>query len=549
MKLSARQKIWLTLGGILILVFLAGVVDYPKGPDITWNGELKKQIKVHLGLDLQGGTSLLYEADLANIPAGEEQEAMNGVRDVIERRINAFGVSEPLVQITHYGESWRVNIELPGISDINEAVKQIGETPLLEFKEEAEPEPYTTEQLESIKSINEENKKQAEEILAEVKAEGADFAAIAMEKSQDPGSKESGGDLGEFAKGDMVPKFDKVVFEEAEVGKVYPEIVETNFGYHIIKVKEKRTEEDQELAQASHILIQKIPETPEAYGPNYANTGLSGKQLESAEVIFDSQTNLPQVSLEFDDEGKDLFAELTEKNVDKTIAIYLDGSPISVPVVNEPIRDGRAVISGDFTLEEAKTLGQRLNAGALPVPIELINQRNIGPTLGQESIEKSLLAGIIGLVVLSLFIIIYYRVPGVMAVIALLIYGLVILAIFKLWPITLTLAGVAGFIISIGMAVDANVLIFERLKEELRSGKPLSQAIEDGFDRAWTSIRDSNISTLITCLILAWMGTSLIKGFAITLMIGILLSMFSAIVVTRTFLRILPIKNKWWYGI
>ena len=370
-----------------------------------------------------------------------------------------------------------------------------------------------------------------------------------MEKSQDPGSKESGGDLGEFAKGDMVPKFDKVVFEKAEVGKIYPEIVETSFGYHIIKVKEKRTEEDQELAQASHILIQKIPEEPGVYGPEYSNTGLSGKQLEGAEVIFDSQTNLPQVSLEFDDEGKDLFAELTEKNVDKTIAIYLDGSPISVPVVNEPIRDGRAVISGDFTLEEAKTLGKRLNAGALPVPIELINQRNIGPTLGQESIEKSLLAGIIGLVVLSLFIIIYYRLPGVMAVVALLIYGLVILAIFKLWPITLTLAGVAGFIISIGMAVDANVLIFERLKEELRQGKPLSQAIEDGFDRAWTSIRDSNISTLITCLILAWMGTSLIKGFAITLMIGILLSMFSAIVVTRTFLRILPIKNKWWYGI
>ncbi|MBU0670840.1 protein translocase subunit SecD, partial [Patescibacteria group bacterium] len=310
----------------------------------------------------------------------------------------------------------------------------------------------------------------------------------------------------------------------------------------------RQNEEGGDIASASHILIQKLPETKELMGPNYVNTNLSGKQLERAEVIFDQNTNLPEVSLEFDAEGTQLFAEITEKNVDKTVAIYLDGSPISTPVVNEPIREGQAVISGDFDLEEARTLAQRLNAGALPVPITLINQRNIGPTLGQESIEKSLLAGLIGLIVLSLFIIIYYRLPGVMAVVALIIYGLIILAIFKLWPVTLTLAGVAGFIISIGMAVDANVLIFERMKEELRNKKPLRQAIEDGFKRAWTSIRDSNISTLITCLILAWMGTSLIQGFAITLMIGILVSMFSAIVITRTFLRLSPVKNLWWYG-
>ncbi|MFH1781673.1 MAG: protein translocase subunit SecD [Patescibacteria group bacterium] len=549
MKLSDKHRIWLTLGGILLLAAFAFIVDLPKGPDITWGDELKKEVKVHLGLDLQGGVALLYEADLTSIDEGQEQEAMDGVRDVIERRINAFGVSEPVVQTTKYGDSYRVNIELPGITDINDAVREIGETPLLEFKEEGAPEEYTEEELEGIRAINEGNKETAQAILEEALAEGADFSALAQEKSQDPGSKEEGGDLGEFTKGQMVPEFEEAIFEKAEVGEVYPELVETDFGYHIIKVSEKRqNEEGGDIASASHILIQKLPETKELMGPNYVNTNLSGKQLERAEVIFDQNTNLPEVSLEFDAEGTQLFAEITEKNVDKTVAIYLDGSPISTPVVNEPIREGQAVISGDFDLEEARTLAQRLNAGALPVPITLINQRNIGPTLGQESIEKSLLAGLIGLIVLSLFIIIYYRLPGVMAVVALIIYGLIILAIFKLWPVTLTLAGVAGFIISIGMAVDANVLIFERMKEELRNKKPLRQAIEDGFKRAWTSIRDSNISTLITCLILAWMGTSLIQGFAITLMIGILVSMFSAIVITRTFLRLSPVKNLWWYG-
>ena len=550
MNLSVRAKLWLTLLGILVLAVVAGIIDYPKGPDISWGGELKKEVKVHLGLDLQGGTALLYEADLSNVPDEDKEEAMEGVRDVIERRVNAFGVSEPLVQTTKYADTWRINVELPGIEDVNEAVNEIGETPLLEFKEEGEPEEYTEEEKTEIAEQNKVNKKLAEEVLAEALKEGADFAALAQEKSQDPGSAEQGGSLGEFQKGMMVPEFEEVIFEKAEPGQIYPELVETEFGYHIIKVDElKQDEEGNDVAVASHILMMKIPDFPSFLGPTYKNTDLSGKQLKGSEVVFDTNTNLPQVNLEFDSEGKKLFAEITEKNVGKTVAIYLDGEPISTPVVNEPILDGSAVISGDFNLEEAKTLAQRLNAGALPVPIELINQRNIGPTLGQESIEKSLLAGIIGLIILSLFLIAYYRLPGLLAVIALIIYGLLVLAIFKLWPITLTLASVVGFIISIGMAVDANVLIFERMKEELRNKKPLSLAIDDGFNRAWTSIRDSNISTLITCLILAWMGTSLIKGFAITLAIGIIVSMFSAIVITRTLLKIIAIKNLWWYGI
>jgi len=259
------------------------------------------------------------------------------------------------------------------------------------------------------------------------------------------------------------------------------------------------------------------------------------------------------VTLQFNDEGKELFAQITERNVGNVVAIYLDGQPISIPRVNEPITGGQAVITGSFTLEEAKTLASRLTAGALPVPINLVNQRTIGPTLGRESVEKSFFAGIIGLILVALFMILYYRFPGILSCGALLIYALLALAIFKLIPVTLTLAGVAGFILSVGMAVDANVLIFERTKEELRSGKTLVTAIDDGFKRAWPSIRDSNISSIITCVILAWFGTSLIQGFAITLGIGILLSMFSAITVTKTFMKISAgnwlAKKPGWLGV
>ncbi len=244
-----------------------------------------------------------------------------------------------------------------------------------------------------------------------------------------------------------------------------------------------------------------------------------------------------------------MFQKITGENIGKTIAIFLDGSPISTPQVNEAITGGEAVIEGDFTLDEAKTLARRLNEGALPVPITLVNQRSIGPSLGAEALERSVLAGTIAIVALAIFMIGYYRYPGLIAMIALSIYGLVLLAIFKIWPITLTLSGIAGFLLSLGMAVDANVLIFERLREELRRGKSLSAALDDGFKRAWLSIRDSNVSSLITCAILTWFGTSLIKGFALTLAIGIVLSLFTAITVTRTLLKVLPVKRSWWYGV
>jgi protein-export membrane protein SecD len=551
--MTIRKRLWLSSTLILLLVVLAGLVDWPKGPNIKI-GDYFKEIKVHLGLDLQGGTHLVYQADTSGIENSEKPEAIEGVRDVIERRVNSFGVSEPVVQTNKSGDDYRVIVELPGVSDITQAIQMIGETPLLEFREQA-PVELTEEQIQAMEAYNADAKTRAEEILLLALDDNNDFAQLANEKSEGSTS-DDGGDLGEFGRGAMVPEFDEVVFEKAEAGKVYPELVKTQYGYHIIKVESKNSvtsEEgiEEEKARARHILIQtQSQEAAEA--TNYVNTGLSGKHLQSAQVQFDQSTGQPEISLKFNDEGKTLFADVTKRNLGKPVAIYLDHAPISIPVVQSEITTGEASITGSFTLEEAKILTRRLNSGALPIPISLLNQQNIGATLGQESIERSLFAGILGLILVAIFMIIYYRLPGLISVVALLIYALLALALFKLWPVTLTLAGIAGFILSVGMAVDANVLIFERMKEELRAGKPLLSAMEDGFKRAWSSIRDSNVSSLITCVILIWFGTSSIKGFAITLAMGILLSMFSAITVTRTFMRISAIKkwkNLWAFGV
>lgn len=437
--------------GILVLAVLAGLLDYPgyynKAAD--WLGDKGVavphfwQLPFHLGLDLQGGTHLVYEADLSQIEKKNVGDAMEGVRDVIERRVNLFGVAEPVVQVA---EKNRLVVELAGVKDIKQAIEMIGETPALDFREQR-PQEETD----------------------------------AILKAQEEGDEEA-------------------------------------------------------LAKDAYFVY----------------TGLSGKHLARAQLTFDPNTNKPMVSLEFNDEGRRLFAEITERNVGKLVAIYLDGMPISIPSVREPIRDGSAVISGDFNIEEARQLARRLNAGALPVPINLISQQSVEASLGKISLAQSLKAGLIGLLIVALFMILVYRLPGLLAVIALAIYTAIILALFKLIPVTLTLAGVAGFILSIGMAVDANILIFERLKEELRSGKGLAGAVEEGFKRAWTSIRDGNISTLITCIVL-YFTAGMIKGFGLTLGIGILISMFSAILVTRTFLRLLATTRarnwSWLFGV
>lgn len=522
-----RRRVWTTVVVVLVLTALAAIVDWPQGPNIHL-GSFQREINVRLGLDLQGGTSLVYRADVRQIPEADRTSALNGVRDVIERRVNAFGVAEPLVQTTRVGSDYRVNVELAGIQDINQAIKLIGETPLLEFREVAGRSDVAA-------------KSRAEEALKKATAKGADFSAVAKEYSDDEGSKILGGDLGFSKKGQFVPEFDTALFTQLKNGEITPQPVKTQFGYHIIKRLEDKTVEtdgkkEQEV-HGAHILI--MTEDGALAANNFAKTALTGKQLKRADVSFDPNTGTPEVQLQFNAEGTKLFAELTKKNLNKVLAIYLDDSPISTPRVNSVIDTGTAVIQGSFTIKEAKELAQRLNAGALPVPIALLSQQNIGASLGQESIEKSLAAGVIGLTVVALFMIILYRLPGLLAVGALGIYSLIVLAIFKLWPVTLSLAGIAGYILSIGMAVDANILVFERTKEELAAGRSLPTAIEEGFRRAWLSIRDSNVSSLITAFILIWFGTSLIKGFAVTLAIGILVSMFTALTVTRTFMRLI----------
>jgi len=498
-----------------------------------------------LGLDLQGGAQLTYNADLSQIPVADRKSALDGTKDVIERRVNALGVSEPVVQTSMSGNTPRISVELAGVYDVNSAIKMIGETPLLEFKTENPAATKLTDaQQKQLDDMNLVVRKNAVEVLDKVKA-GGDFAALAKQYSEDTGSKDNGGLYENVKKGQFVAEFDDVIFNKLQPGQVYPDLVKTVFGYHIIKLESVTGSGDTKTVNVRHILFKTKTSADIGIAPQaeWLNTKLSGKNLKKATVEFDQTSGVPQVTLEFDNEGAQLFADLTTANVGKPIAIFLDGTAISTPKVSEPILGGKANINGNFSADEAKTLAQRLNAGALPVPVTLVSQQTVGATLGQVAVQKSLVAGFWGLIIVALFMILYYRLPGVLAVCALLVYTAISLAVFKLFPgFTFTLAGITGFILSIGMAVDANILIFERLKEELRSGKELAKAIDDGFSRAWTSIRDSNASSLITCFILYWFGSSLIKGFALTLAIGILVSMFSAIVITRQFLLLVA---KW----
>jgi len=549
---SIRSKNWIIIIVVFLPAMLAGFFDYPV-PSNFPGANFLNALPFKQGLDLQGGAHLVYQADVSNLAFGDRDASVEGVRDVIERRVNALGVAEPVVQTnkTSSGD-YRVIVELAGVFDVNKAIAQIGETPLLEFREldnsvSASDSPTTAELLEQDTEL----KKRAQALLDRVKA-GEDFAQLARDYSEDPGSAQNGGDLGFIARGQLVSEFEDVLFDENfTTGQVWPELVGTQFGWHIIKKEAVRGEGEEREIQARHILLQIDNPNQKQANQNFINTQLSGKQLERADLVFDQNTNEAQVSLRFDKEGADLFRQITARNIGRPVAIYLDGSAISVPIVQQEITGGQAVITGQFSVTEAKTLAQRLNAGALPVPIELVSQQTIGPSLGQSSVDASLRAGIFGLMLVALFMILFYRLPGLLAVVALGIYAVFVLAIFKLLGVTLTLAGIAGFILSLGFAVDANVLIFERLKEELRSGKALSESIEIGFSRAWTSIRDSNISSLLTAVILYWFGSSLIRGFAVTLSIGILVSMFSAIMVTRSMLRLFHGSQKlnWWFGV
>ncbi|MBP9715166.1 MAG: protein translocase subunit SecD [Candidatus Pacebacteria bacterium] len=431
---------WRRIKALIIILLAIGIAlfvyksEYKLNPNFGQASSYLQNHQFRLGLDLSGGSHLIYKADVSALSSGEVNDSMDALRDVIERRVNLFGVSEPVVQVQGAGfisgGEQKLIVDLPGETDLEKATAMIGQTPLLEFKIE-NPEP---------------------------------------------------------------PK-QKVTVDEN--------------------------------GQANISIDQDAMFIP---------TELTGRYLKKAVLEFNPNTREPMVSLQFDEKGTELFAQITKDNIGKMVAIYLDGSPISSPVVRDAILDGQAVISGAFNPTEAKILVGRLNSGALPVPISLLSKQTIGATLGGSAVDAGVKAGIVGFLLIALFLIFWYRLPGLIAVISLCIFVVTVLAVFKLIPVTLTAAGIAGFIISMGLAVDANVLIFERIKEELRSGKSISESVKLGFDRAWFSIRDSNTSSIITAIILYWFGTALIKGFALTLGIGVVISLFSAIVITKIFL-------------
>lgn len=551
--MNQRQKLLVKFILVIVLALVVGLISYPKmAVKIPPVYNALNKLKINLGLDLQGGIHLEYKADLSQVESGKVDEAMQAVQDVIERRVNAFGVAEPVIYTTKTGDDRKLVVELAGVKDINQAKNLIKETPFLEFKKEGEPDKSKEIPQELLDKMNVEIKKRAGDILKKALA-GEDFAKLAKENSGDPGSKDNGGEYDFVKKGSFVPEYEAVIFDKnLKDGEIYKEIVETQYGWHIIKRIEVRGEGDEQEFKSAHILFMKQVNQPQLE-KNYVSTGLTGKNLKDALVEFRSQgLSEPQVGLKFDAEGTKLFADLTKENIGKTIAIYLDSEIISAPTVQAEITNGEAVITGNFTIEEANDLVKRLNEGALPVPISLISQQSVEASLGQISLEKSLKAGLIGLLLVIIFMIIYYRFLGVVASVALLIYAGLMIAIFKLsafspWQITLTLPGIAGFVLSIGMAVDANILIFERTKEEVRRGRNILSAIEEGFKRAWTSIRDGNVSSIITAVILMNLGTGFVKGFAVTLTIGVLVSMFTAVVITRTLLRFILgdwIENK-----
>jgi preprotein translocase subunit SecD len=489
-----------------------------------------KEIPFNLGLDLQGGTQLVYEANMENIAEIDRGDAMESARDIIERRVNAFGVSEPVVQANKgMSGEYRIIAELAGIKDVDEAIKMIGETPILEFKEQ---------NLEFSNNL------------------------IEIEEQE-------------------------VEVTDDQTGEVEVDLLEDEIEASNVQEVEAMSESDVDIEDISEDDLWK-------------NTELTGKYLKRAVLQFNPNDSTPEVSLQFNDEGANLFEEITARNVGQPVAIFLDGYIISAPTVNEKISGGQAVISGQFNIDEAKDLVKRLNSGALPVPISLISQKTVEASLGAKSVSNSLQAGLIGLLLVSIFMIIVYRLPGLLSVFSLAIYGLTMLAIFKampiflalvivfiivtlifytfheikifdtslaflfsiigillffyaLNPITLSLSGIAGLILSLGVAVDANILIFSRIKEELRKGQTVTQAINEGFKRAWPSIRDGNISILLTCLILMFFGTSSVQGFGTTLFIGVSVSLFSAIVVTRILLLLIIgnwlEKKRWLLGV
>jgi preprotein translocase subunit SecD len=403
--------------------------------DLTRFGlQFQRDLELHMGLDIQGGTRVVLQADMSGVDPSRRDEALNSVQSVIARRVDLYGVSESVVQTSKVNGQYRIIAELPGVTNTEQAIALIGSTAQLDFREMASPSALP--------------------------------ATISAQLQQNP-----------FA--------------------------------------------------------------------SFLPTGLTGKDLTRATVEFNSQTGQPVVSLQFNEAGTKKFADITSRNVGKPVGIFLDNQPVTTPVVNEPILTGNAQISGQFTTDQATSLSIQLNAGALPVPITIVQQDTVGASLGQGAVSKTAYAGLIGVALVMLFMVSYYGWKGFLADIALVVYGVITLALYKLLPVTLTVPGIAGLLLSIGMAVDSNILIFERMKEELRLGKPFELSMELGFGRAWNSIKDANVATLFTSLILYnplefdFLNRSgLVRGFAFTLALGIFVSLFTGIVVTRTLMRL-----------
>ncbi len=443
------------LGVLLVLAFgaLVGLFVYNteiKNPDSKY--------AFSLGLDLSGGSHLVYRADVSEIDESEVKGAMASLREVVETRINQFGVAETNVQVQEANfannRENRLIVDIPGITDVEQAKAIIGKTPTLEFKTER-PEGPEKERL-----------------------------------------------LGEIVKiQEMITNGEPVDFSTIE-------------------------------------------------DPYFIESGLTGRYLKRANVDFQqsgagspTSVGTPVITLEFNKEGAELFEKITTENIGKVVAIYLDGQLKTAPVVQTVISDGQAIITGNFTPEEAREIARDLNFGALPLPIESVSTQSIGPSLGAEAAEAGVFAGLMGFIILSALLIFWYRVPGLVSVISLIIYTALMFAVMKLMPITVTAAGIAGFIISLGLAVDGNILIAERMKEEMNGGRTVSDAIRAGFDRAWTSIRDSNTSSILTAVILFWFGSSLVQGFALTLGVGAILSMFSAVSISRLILMSFNVRD------
>lgn len=439
---------WLALPTSLPVRFKFGswqlerVVQIPPLTFSLFGKQISNTTPIKLGLDLQGGMQVVLKAEMADIAPEDREDALLAAEEIIRRRVDLYGVNEPVIQTSRSGDEYRLIVELPGIDNPQEALDLVGRTAQLEFRLEGET-PEQVDPAQPVFIINEQQ-------------------------------------------------------------------------FHA--------------------------------------TLLTGKELSKANVQFDQNTGEPLIGLQFNDEGSQVFAQITTDNVGKRLGIFIDGMPVTLPQISGPIPNGQAVITGGFTLDQAKQLAIQLNAGALPVPITVLEQRTIGASLGESSIQRSVFAGLVGLGLVVFFMILNYGFHGLVAGLALTIYAVLTVALYKTMGVTLTLPGIAGLLLSVGMAVDANILIFERFKEEFRLGHAYRNALELGFGRAWASIKDANLATILTALVLInplnleWLARSgLVRGFGITLLIGVLLSLFTGVVVSRNLLRLFaPWSEKLW---